>query len=75
MQGADTVLHAHMNDEILRPYAGIIRIRFLGMISATVTRAPLQIYVLTEQRYRKIFNNRFILSELIELWYCCPPLH
>ena len=45
MQGADTVLHAHMNDEILRPYAGIIRIRFLGMISATVTRAPLQIYV------------------------------
>ena len=28
--------------EIMRPYAGIIRIRFMGMISATVTRAPLQ---------------------------------
>ena len=29
--------------EILRSYAGIIRIRFMGMISASVTRAPLQI--------------------------------
>ena len=28
--------------EIMLPYAGIIRIRFMGMISATVTRAPLQ---------------------------------
>ena len=34
---------AHMYNEILRSYAGIIRIRFLGMISATVTRAPLQL--------------------------------
>ena len=25
------------------PYAGIIRIRFMGMISASVARAPLQI--------------------------------
>ena len=32
-----------MFNEILRSYAGIIRIRFLGMISATVTRAPLQL--------------------------------
>ena len=29
--------------EIMLPYAGIIRIRFMGIISATVTRAPLQI--------------------------------
>ena len=43
MQGADMVRHAHMYFEILRSYAGIIRIRFLGMISATVTRAPLQL--------------------------------
>ena len=43
MQGADMVLHAHMFDEIMRPYAGITRIRFMGMISATATRAPLQI--------------------------------
>ena len=33
---------AHMYNEILRPYAGIIRIRFMGMISASVSRAPLQ---------------------------------
>ena len=45
MQGADIVLLAHMYNEILRSYAGIIRIRFMGMISASVTRAPLQIYV------------------------------
>ena len=38
-------IEAHMYYEILRPYAGIIRIRFMGMISASVTRAPLQIYV------------------------------
>ena len=33
---------ARMYYEILRPYAGIIRIRFMGIISASVTRAPLQ---------------------------------
>ena len=38
MQGADMVHTAHMFDEIMLPYAGIIRIRFMGMISATVTR-------------------------------------
>ena len=45
MQGADMVHTAHMFDEIMLPYAGIIRIRFMGMISATVTRAPLQIFL------------------------------
>ena len=50
MQGADMVHQARMYDEILRSYAGIIRIRFLGMISASVTRAPLQSYVLSLQR-------------------------
>ena len=29
---------AHMYNEITLPYAGIIRIRFMGMISAPVTR-------------------------------------
>ena len=43
MQGADMVHDARMYNEILRSYAGIIRIRFLGMISASVTRAPLQL--------------------------------
>ena len=34
-----------MFDEIMLPYAGIIRIRFMGMISATVIPvAPLQIF-------------------------------
>ena len=42
MQGADMMQHAHMFDEIMLPYAGIIRIRFMGMISATVSRAPLR---------------------------------
>ena len=37
-----------MYNEIMRPYAGIIRIRFMGMISASVTRAPLQIYVVPQ---------------------------
>ncbi len=45
MQGADMALTAHMFDEILLPYAGIIRIRFMGMISASVARAPLQIFL------------------------------
>ena len=45
MQGADMVQYAHTFDEIMRPYAGIIRIRFMGMISATATRAPLQIFL------------------------------
>ena len=40
--------HAHIYNEIMRPYAGIIRIRFMGMISASVTRAPLQIYVVPQ---------------------------
>ena len=34
MQGADMMQHAHMFDEIMLPYAGIIRIRSMGMISA-----------------------------------------
>ena len=37
--------YAHMFNEIMRPYAGITRIRFMGMISASVTRAPLQIFL------------------------------
>ena len=42
MQGAVMVRNARMYHEILRPYAGIIRIRSMGIISASVTRAPLQ---------------------------------
>ena len=38
MQGADKVHYARMYNEILRSYAGIIRIRFMGMISATANR-------------------------------------
>ena len=53
MQGADMVLPARMFNEILRPYAGIIRIRSMGMISASVTRAPLQIFL---QRYTFLFK-------------------
>ena len=38
MQGADIAQLCTNVHEIMRPYAGIIRIRFLGMISATVSR-------------------------------------
>ena len=34
MQGADAKPTAYANFEIMLPYAGIIRIRFMGMISA-----------------------------------------
>ena len=37
MQGADMAQHAHIYNEIMLPYAGIIRIRFMGMISARNT--------------------------------------
>ena len=42
-KGLTSCNNAHMYYEILRPYAGIIRIRFMGIISATVARAPLQV--------------------------------
>ena len=41
-RGRHETIAAYMYNEIMLPYAGIIRIRFMGMISATVTRAPLQ---------------------------------
>ena len=50
---------AHMFHEILRPYAGIIRIRFMGMISASVTRAPLQIYFVGQRYNLSLPNIRF----------------
>ena len=34
MQGVDAKPTAYANFEIMLPYAGIIRIRFMGMISA-----------------------------------------
>ena len=37
-KGPSLCNNAHMYNEIMLPYAGIIRIRFLGMISATVFR-------------------------------------
>ena len=61
MQGADMVHTAHMFDEIMLPYAGIIRIRFMGMISATVTRAPLQIFCKDKQKYRLISRINYII--------------
>ena len=44
-RGRHGTIAAHMYNEIMLPYAGIIRIRFMGMISATVIPvAPLQIF-------------------------------
>ena len=44
MQGADMAQHAHIYNEIMLPYAGIIRIRFMGMISASVSRGTPAVY-------------------------------
>ena len=61
MQGADTEPTAHVNFAIKRPYAGIIRIRFMGMISArnspdtpaiVISGANIQI-LLNSQKYHK----------------------
>ena len=37
-RGRHGTIAAHMYNEIMLPYAGIIRIRFMGMISAPVNR-------------------------------------
>ena len=37
-RGRHGTIAAYMYNEIMLPYAGIIRIRFMGMISAPVTR-------------------------------------
>jgi hypothetical protein len=37
-RGRHGTIAAHMYNEIMLPYAGIIRIRFMGMISAPVAR-------------------------------------
>ena len=37
-RGRHGTIAAHMYNEIMLPYAGIIRIRFMGMISASVSR-------------------------------------
>ena len=37
-RGSHGTIEAHMYNEIMLPYAGIIRIRFMGMISAPVIR-------------------------------------
>ena len=56
MQGAVMVRNARMYHEILRPYAGIIRIRSMGIISASVTRAPLQIFPICRCKYTENLN-------------------
>ena len=43
--------------EIMLPYAGIIRIRFMGMISAAVPRAPLQIFIMAGQTGHLYFST------------------
>ena len=40
-KGLTRCINALKYNEIMRSYAGITRIRFMGMISATVSRAPL----------------------------------
>lgn len=37
-RGRHETIAAYMYNEIMLPYAGIIRIRFMGMISAPVSR-------------------------------------
>ena len=70
--------------EILLPYAGIIRIRFMGMISASVTRAPLQLYfkftassdAFSWRKYKHKFNcNKYLTSKLLTALQKALPLH
>ena len=54
MQGACA---CYSTFEIMLPYAGIIRIRFMGMISAAVPRAPLQIFIMAGQTGHLYFST------------------
>ena len=57
MQGADMMQHAHMFDEIMLPYAGIIRIRFMGMISASVNRGTPANDISIWKKHHPMFNH------------------
>ena len=46
-RGSNETYMASIYFEIMLPYAGIIRIRFMGMISARKYRTPLQIFVIS----------------------------
>ena len=56
-RGRHGTIAAHMYNEIMLPYAGIIRIRFMGMISAAVPRAPLQIFIMAGQTGHLYFST------------------
>ena len=48
-RGRHETIAAYMYNEITRPYAGIIRIRFMGMISAPVNRDTPAYYIISSQ--------------------------
>ena len=55
-------IQAHMHNEIMLPYAGIIRIRFMGMISASVARGtPASIFQISPQG-----RNDIVISSAVE---------
>ena len=63
MQGARA---SYGTFEIMLPYAGIIRIRFMGMISASVSRGtPANIQLSSRAKSRDLFFNQF---DLVKSW-------
>ena len=70
--------------EIMRPYAGIIRIRFMGMISAAVTRGTPAIIFQSKSIFRcvsrrkytyKFICNKYLTLKLLTASQKALPLH
>ena len=67
-RGRHGTIAAHMYNEIMLPYAGIIRIRFMGMISASVLRGtPANIQYLLLLNQPDLIEFRPVLAGQIDL--------
>ena len=66
-KGLTRCINALKYNEIMRSYAGITRIRFMGMISATVSRAPLHCKFIN---YFNITDEMFRISDILCFGFC-----
>ena len=67
-RGRHETIAAYMYNEIMLPYAGIIRIRFMGMISASVLRGtPANIQYLLLLNQPDLIEFRPVLAGQIDL--------
>ena len=60
-RGRHETIAAHMYNEITRPYAGIIRIRFMGMISAPVIRDTPAIFQIPDRVGDDVITGRPVI--------------